>query len=83
MVYVNLASRFLNFFLLKKKNCDLTFRDLQDASKSDSSDEDKDSNAKSLGTSSDSEFSLEDDPLMVIQVNYLEFKTCIFFWNTQ
>lgn len=53
-------------FLQKRRKLP-SFRDLQDASKSDSSDEDKDSNAKSLGTSSDSEFSLEDDPLMVIQ----------------
>lgn len=81
MVYVNLVFRFFNFFFLKKKNCGFIFRDLQDVSKSDSSDEDKDSNVKSLGIFSDLEFFLEDDLLMVIQVNYFEFKICIFFWN--
>ena len=47
----------------------LFFRDLKDVNNGDSSDDEKGSDGKSLELSSDSELSLEDEPLMEIQVS--------------
>jgi len=47
----------------------LFVRDLKDVNNGDSSDDEKGSDGKSLELSSDSELSLEDEPLMETQVS--------------